>query len=145
MERLSDIQPPVRGVPTALVQTSCHALPPEAEEEIAGSSTSRTLAALLERLVPGAGAADVPAFVEREAAGHAELFDRGLAELDAVGFTSLTPDEQDELLRRMEGGAFFETVRTLAVQGMFSRRAGYELLGYPGPKAAWSAEEQRLG
>jgi hypothetical protein len=74
----------------------------------------------VERLVPGAVEAGVVEFVEQH----------------------WQPDEA-VLAGELEGEAF-ESLRLLAIQGMFSRPAGWTLFGYPGPKAVWSEEEQRI-
>jgi hypothetical protein len=91
---------------------------------------SGDLAALVERLVPGAAAAGVVV----EAAEPPEL----------AGFAALPPERQDKLLHGLEGGDFFESVRMAAIQAMFSRPEGFALLGYPGAKPVWTAEEQRI-
>ena len=116
-----------------------------------GEAASEALSALLERLIPGAVDAGVQRFVEREAAGHAGLYADGLARLVESGFAQLGSDGQERLLRELEGGDFFELVRLHAIMGMFgdpahggnAGGAGWALLGYPGPKAEWSAEEQQ--
>jgi hypothetical protein len=77
-------------------------------------------------------------------------------------FTKLEPEQQDELLRDVEAGVapdlgaatpeFFELVRRHVIEGMFGDPAwggnvgcaGWRLLGYPGPRLAWSEEDQRI-
>jgi gluconate 2-dehydrogenase gamma chain len=111
-----------------------------------------TLAAVVERLIPGAAAAGVPAFAERRLDLEDEVVADGLARLAAAGFAELEPAEQDARLAELEGGELFEAVWTAAVLGMFSdprhggnvNGAGWALLGYPGPRRAWTAEEQQL-
>jgi hypothetical protein len=109
-----------------------------------------TLAAVLERLVPGAAEAQVMRYVERVATGHRDVYLAGLALLE--GFVSLPLAEQDAALARLEGGEFFELVRLHAIQGMFgdpvhggnAGYAGWDLLGFPGVKVTFTAEDQAL-
>ena len=109
-----------------------------------------TLAAVLERLIPGAAEAQVIRYVERAAAAHADLYAEGLA---GVGdFASLPPAEQDAVLSALEGGAFFELVRLHAIQGMFgdpshggnAGYAGWDLLGFPGLRVTFTEDDQAL-
>src|SRR5690242_13025579 len=101
-------------------------------------------------MIPGAVAAGVVEFVQREAAGAEQLYADGLEQLREAGFDRLAPAERRKLLETLEGGEFFETVRLHAIQGMFGDPrhggngggAGWALLGYEGPKAVWTAEEQ---
>jgi gluconate 2-dehydrogenase gamma chain len=109
-----------------------------------------TLAAVLERLIPGAAEAQVIRYVERAAAAHAELYVEGLAALG--DFASLPAAEQDAALAAIEGGAFFELVRLHAIQGMFADPvhggnagyAGWDLLGFPGVKVTFTGDDQAL-
>jgi hypothetical protein len=132
------------------------------------------LSAIAERLIPsddtGPGAAEAMAarYVLRALAAdyreHRAGYARGLTALDArarkqlgAGFAALAAEQQDALLAELEGGdaesaAFFELVRRHVVEGMFgdpvwggnAEQAGWKLLGYPGPRHVWTAEEQRL-
>jgi Gluconate 2-dehydrogenase subunit 3 len=109
-----------------------------------------TLAAVLERLIPGAADAQVIRHVERAAAAHAELYVEGLAGLG--DFASLRADDKDAALAALEGGAFFELVRLHAIQGMFgdpshggnAGYAGWALLGFPGVKVTFTEDDQAL-
>jgi gluconate 2-dehydrogenase gamma chain len=109
-----------------------------------------TLAAVLERLIPGAAEAQVIRYVERAAAAHADTYAEGLAGLGA--FAELPAAEQDKALSALEGGAFFELVRLHAIQGMFgdpshggnAGYAGWDLLGFPGLKRTFSGADQAL-
>jgi gluconate 2-dehydrogenase gamma chain len=122
------------------------------------------LAAVLERLIPsdehgpGAREAQVIRYVQRRRAEHAEVYANGLAALDeAAGttFAELGAERQDELLHAAEARSdpFFALVLAHATEAMFgdpahggnADRAGWELLGYPGPAREWSEREQRLG
>ncbi len=77
-----------------------------------------TLAAVLERLIPGAAEAQVIRYVERALEEHRDVYAEGLAALD--GFASLEPAQLDVRLAAIEGSAFFELVRLHAIQGMFA-------------------------
>jgi gluconate 2-dehydrogenase gamma chain len=108
--------------------------------------TPDTLDALLERILPGAVAAGVRRYVDERA------YRDGLAELEARGFAGLSAHEQDEILLSLEGDPFFELVRRHVLEGMFgdprwggnADGAGWELLGYPGPRFEWDVEEQQV-
>jgi hypothetical protein len=95
------------------------------------------LAALLDRLVPsdehGPGALEsgVAAHVEEALADEPDL-DRRLAALAAL------PDAE------LDGDPLFELVRRRTIEGTFAGPAGWALLGYPGPRAVWTAEEQAI-
>jgi gluconate 2-dehydrogenase gamma chain len=129
------------------------------------------LAAMLDRLIPadehgpGARAAGVCSYIERAlAAEHHDQRDayvRGLTALQAVArarhgrsFDRLDAAAQHALLAETEreATAFFERVRRHAIEGMFGDPrwggnrgyAGWELLGYPGPRAEWTERDQRL-
>jgi hypothetical protein len=109
-----------------------------------------TLAAMLERLIPGAAAAHVPRYVEGAAANQREAYTEGLAAL--AGFAALPSAAQDAALAKLEGTAFFELVRLHAIQGMFGDPShggnagcvGWDLLGFPGVKVTFTAEDQAL-
>ena len=62
---------------------------------------------------------------------------------------------QDRVLEAVAEGpspAFFEELRARALEGLFcdpawggnAGEAGWRLLGYPGPRHVWSAEDQRI-
>jgi gluconate 2-dehydrogenase gamma chain len=122
---------------------------------------------------PGATEACVARYVRRalatEYAEQVAAYEDGLAAVDTFArdrhgdaFVALGPDAQDAILRSFEHGlatdvtpapsAFFELVRRHAIEGMFgdpawggnAEVAGWRLLGYPGPKRAWSETEQRI-
>jgi hypothetical protein len=137
---------------------------------VLSASQRRTLRAFADRLVPidehGPGAVDAGAvdYVEQALAGdYAALlpvYVAGLEALDATTlardgqpFAELDPATQDARLRELEHGAFFELVRRHVMEGMFGDPvhggnrdgAGWELLGYAGPRRVWTAEQQRIG
>lgn len=133
-----------------------------------------TVAAFTERLMPGApgkpGARDAAVlnYIDLALAGaYAELQDfyrRGLAQLDAYcrktykePFVRLDSAKQDEVIAALEQGkatgfvwpearAFFETVRTHTIEGLFADPvyggnkdfAGWRLVGFPGGQAVYT-------
>lgn len=118
------------------------------------------LEAIADRLIPAdehgpsATQAGAVTYVERALAGpyaeHAATYAAGVADLD--GFAALSPEAQDARLRALEGSAFFELVRAHVLEGMFGdpsyggnvEGVGWRLLGYPGPRREWTAEQQAL-
>lgn len=132
-----------------------------------------TLKAALDRIIPkdelgpGANEAGVFVFIDRALGGRSKaelpLYQAGLAALDAAagsgGFAALTPDKQDAILTTAEGGkltgdpgGFFATLLNDTRVGMFSdpvhggnvNFAGWDLMGYPGLKLIWTAEDQAI-
>ena len=76
-------------------------------------------------------------------------------------FADLTPEMQDMVITAVEGGqaegftnsrAFFTRIRRLTLEGAFSdpyyggntNFAGWDLIGYPGPRLAVGPEEQQI-
>jgi gluconate 2-dehydrogenase gamma chain len=76
-------------------------------------------------------------------------------------FVDLTPEMQDQLLTEIEGGrvegfansrAFFNRFRRLTLEGTFSdpyyggnkNFAGWDLIGYPGPRLAVGPDQQKM-
>jgi len=139
----------------------------------------KTLEAFIDRLVPadenGPGAVECGAavYIDRALAGalaaEKQAFSDGLAGVATLGrtthnaeFATLTPEVRDEILTSMDNGsaagfpgarAFFNRVRRLTLEGMFSdpyyggnkNFAGWELIRYPGPRLAVAPEDQRMG
>jgi gluconate 2-dehydrogenase gamma chain len=141
------------------------------------SEDATTIAAFAERLVPGApgkpGArdADVLNYIDLALAGaYSDLQDfyrRGLASLDAhchktykEPFRSLSAAQQDEVIAALEQGkaseflwpsavAFFNTVRTHTMEGMFADPiygcnkdfVGWRLVGFPGAQMEFTAAD----
>jgi hypothetical protein len=133
-----------------------------------------TIAAFTERLMPGApgkpgaGDAAVLNYIDLALSGaYAELQDfyrRGLAQLDAYcrtahdnPFVRLEASQQDAVITALEQGkatgftwptaqAFFETVRTHTIEGLFADPvyggnkdfAGWRLVGFPGGQAVYT-------
>jgi len=138
------------------------------------SEQAATIAAFAERLMPGAadkpGARDtgVLNYIDLALAGaYADLQDfyrRGLAQLDVYcrkahngSFQELSAAKQDEVITALEAGkaseftwpsaeAFFTTVRTHTMEGMFADPlyggnkdfAGWRLVGFPGAQGFFS-------
>jgi gluconate 2-dehydrogenase gamma chain len=138
-----------------------------------------TVAAFAERLMPGApgkpGARDagVLNYIDLALAGaYADLQDfyrRGLAALDAYcrkthnqSFVQLDAARQDEVITALEGGkateftwpmpqAFFNTVRTHTMEGMFADPiyggnkdfTGWLLVGFPGAQPQFSPADMQ--
>jgi len=126
-----------------------------------------------DELGPGAREAGVPVYLERSFAGHLSgersVFSEGLATIEAnararhnAAFAQLPPSQQDDFLTAMERNevpgfnpdsrTFFNRIRQLTLEGMFGDPwyggnqgfAGWDLIRYPGPRLAVSAEDQRL-
>jgi len=131
----------------------------------------RTLEAFLDRLVPkdglGPGAVECGAanYIDTSladflAAEKAQFLD-GIDAVDAYArkmhdgpFAELAPDRQDAVLQEIERSSrvFFDRVRRLAIEGMMSdphyggnaNFAGWDLIRYPGPRLAVSADDQKM-
>jgi gluconate 2-dehydrogenase gamma chain len=140
---------------------------------------SRTIIAFTERLMPGApgkpGATDagVLNYIDLALSGAYEdqqdFYRRGVAQLDAhcgqaygKPFRSLTAAQQDETITAIEQGkapafvwptapAFFNTVRTHTMEGMFADPvyggnkdfAGWRLVGFPGAQPQFTQEDMQ--
>jgi gluconate 2-dehydrogenase gamma chain len=121
-----------------------------------------------DELGPGAIEAGVAQYI-RAALGdwhriHVDTYAQGLAALGrraltdhGCAFAECGDAERDELLAGVEHdettGPFFELLRAHAIEGMFgdprwganAGRAGWELLGYGGPRPEHTAQDQQLG
>ncbi len=126
-----------------------------------------------DELGPSASESGVPEYINRSLgdylAGEKTAFIEGLQETDAFAhrsqdraFIDLSPEKQDALLTAMESGsaegfpnarAFFNRARRLTLEGMFGdpyyggnkNFAGWDLIKYPGPRLATSADDQKMG
>jgi gluconate 2-dehydrogenase gamma chain len=169
-------------VPDALAQTQAQHQAPDAPATTAqghahnsgGHGTflndddSATVAALAERLMPGAPDAGVLNYIDLALAGayadQQDFYRRGLAALDAycrgthnAPFARLDAGKQDAVITALEEGkatgftwpparAFFETLRTHTMEGMFADPvyggnkdfAGWVLIGFPGAQPLFS-------
>jgi hypothetical protein len=138
---------------------------------------AETVAAIAERIMPGAegmpGAADADVlnYIDLALAGAYEdlqhFYRRGLDALDAycrathgAAFANLDADDQDATIAALEGdqadgfdwpsaGAFFNTLRTHTMEGMFAdpiyggnkNFAGWNLIGFPGAQFTYTPAE----
>ena len=126
-----------------------------------------------DELGPSASESDVPIYINRALGdylvGEKTAFIEGLEATDAYArrsqnrsFVDLTADQQDALLTSMENGsaegfsnarAFFNRARRLTMEGMFGdpyyggnkNFAGWDLIRYPGPRLATTADDQKMG
>jgi Gluconate 2-dehydrogenase subunit 3 len=126
-----------------------------------------------DELGPGASESGVTEYINRSLgdylAGEKPAFVEGLEATDALArrmhdaaFADLPPAQQDALLTSMESGsaegfpnarAFFNRARRLTMEGMFGdpyyggnkNFAGWDLIKYPGPRLATSADDQKMG
>jgi len=140
---------------------------------------ARTMKAFTERLMPGApgkpGAtdADVLNYIDLALSGaykdQQDFYRRGIAQLDAhcmaaygKAFANLGAAQQDEAIGALEHGkapefvwptaqAFFNTVRTHTMEGMFADPiyggnkdfAGWRLVGFPGAQMQFTADDMQ--
>ncbi len=121
---------------------------------------------------PGAAEAHAARYITRaldsDYRHHRRTYEEGLEAIDGHArssfhspFVELPPEHQDTVLADAEQGrmpgasaarAFFELLLQHTREGMFAdprwggnaERIGWQLLGYPGPRHAWSEEEQRI-
>jgi gluconate 2-dehydrogenase gamma chain len=126
-----------------------------------------------DELGPSASESDVPIYINRALgdylAGEKTAFIEGLEATDAYArrsqnrsFVDLTADQRDAVLTAMENGsaegfanarAFFNRARRLTMEGMFGdpyyggnkNFAGWDLIRYPGPRLATTADDQKMG
>jgi len=129
----------------------------------------KTLEAFIDRLCPkddiGPGAVEIGAaiYIDRVLAGpnaaEKSAFLDGLANVESLArsahnmsFAELSPTLRDQLLTRLENTPFFNRVRRLTLEGMFSdpyyggnrNFAGWDLIRYPGPRLAVAPEDQKM-
>jgi gluconate 2-dehydrogenase gamma chain len=126
-----------------------------------------------DELGPGASESGVPEYINRSLgdflASEKPAFIEGLEGTDALArrtqnaaFVDLSPERQDAVLTVMENGsaegfpnarAFFNRARRLTLEGMFGdpyyggnrNFAGWDLIKYPGPRLATTADDQKMG
>ncbi len=145
---------------TASAQAPANALSPD---------QLKTLEAFIDRLCPkdetGPGAVEMGAaiYIDRVLAGpnagEKAAFLDGLANVESLArsthksaFAELTPEQRDQLLTGIENSPFFNRVRRLTLEGMFSdpyyggnkNFAGWDLIRYPGPRLAVAPEDQKM-
>lgn len=131
------------------------------------------LKAVVDRIIPpddqGPGAADIGAHVYIDQAlsdtktTSLPAYQAGLKALDVAagsdGFAAIDADQQDNILTMAEAGklpgdpgGFFATVLQHTREGLFcdpihggnADFAGWDLMGYPGIKLNWTAEDQAI-
>jgi gluconate 2-dehydrogenase gamma chain len=119
---------------------------------------------------PGASECGAANYIERALAdalaGEKNAFVDGIAAIDAFAvksqgkaFVELTADAKDTVLTAVDGNtafpnsrAFFTRIRRLTLEGTFSdpfyggnnNFAGWDLIGYPGPRLAVGPDEQKM-
>jgi gluconate 2-dehydrogenase gamma chain len=121
---------------------------------------------------PGASECGAANYIDRSLAdalsAEKGTFVEGLTALDAfamksqgAAFADLAPEKRDTILMAMDGGTaegwagartFFNRARRLTLEGTFGDPyyggnkgfAGWDLIGYPGPRLAVAPEEQAL-
>ena len=127
------------------------------KDELSPSASECGVTEYINRSLGDYLAAEKPAFIE------------GLEQTDAFAqrtenrpFVDLTADKQDVVLTAMDNGTaegfanakvFFNRARRLTLEGMFGdpyyggnrNFAGWDLIKYPGPRLATSADDQRMG
>ena len=151
--------------------------PAEIRGAFLSEDEAATVAAMAERIMPaapgmaGAREANVINYIDLALAGAysdlQEFYRRGIVALDAYctatfkeAFVYLKPAQQDEVLRALESGkatgftfppaqAFFATVRTHTMEGMFADPiyggnrdfAGWRLVGFPGAQRLYTTAD----
>ena len=126
-----------------------------------------------DELGPSASESGVPEYINRALgdylAGEKPAFIEGLEATDALAhrtqsaaFVDLPAEKRDALLMSMDDGsaqgfpnarAFFNRARRLTMEGMFGdpyyggnkNFAGWDLIKYPGPRLATTANDQKMG
>jgi gluconate 2-dehydrogenase gamma chain len=135
------------------------------------TSVERTSRTDIYRVVETAPRDDVSRYGYQSVLTPQEIYRRGLASVDAyarsahgAAFLDLGEDQQDAVLETMEadeatefdapgGNAFFTKLRNDTIEGMFSDpiyggnrdMAGWRLIGYPGARGFYTAQEMADG
>jgi gluconate 2-dehydrogenase gamma chain len=162
-------------VPVAALTATAQAPPPSAlsgaQLRLLAAFVDRLIPK--DELGPSASECDVPVYINRTLgdylAGEKPAFIEGLEATDALArrmhnaaFVDLTLEKQDAVLTVMENGSaegfpnarvFFNRARRLALEGMFGdpyyggnkNFAGWDLIKYPGPRLATTADDQKMG
>jgi gluconate 2-dehydrogenase gamma chain len=76
-----------------------------------------------------------------------EIYRAGITQLGS-DFVYLTPEQQDDRLRKIEKSLFFQMLRNHTVEGVFcdplhggnADLVGWQMIGYPGPVMSWRNE-----
>jgi gluconate 2-dehydrogenase gamma chain len=163
----------------AIVPVAALTAAPQAPKTALSTADRQILDAIVERLAPkdelGPGALEMGAasYIDLSLADYLApekgAFVEGLAAVNALArtrygavFIELPAGQKDMVLSAMENGtpsglgvdsrAFFNRVRRLTLEGMFSdpyyggnrNFAGWDLIRYPGPRLAVGPEDQRM-
>jgi gluconate 2-dehydrogenase gamma chain len=151
-------------VPIAALTAVSQTPPPSALSDV----QLRLVAAFVDRLIPkdelgpGASESGVPEYINRSLGDYLEATDAFARRSQERPFVELSSDKQDAVLTAMESGsaggfpnarAFFNRARRLTLEGMFGdpyyggnkNFAGWDLIKYPGPRLATSADDQKMG
>jgi len=175
-EVLAQVQAPVQQV---AAEHAAHVASGKGLGAFLNAEFTEAVAAFTERLMPGApgkpGARDanVVNYIDLALAGAysdmQDFYRRGLASLDAYcrkthnkPFVELNSAQQDEVIGALEQGkaseftwpsqqAFFNTLRTHTIEGMFADPvyggnkdfAGWKLVGFPGAHPAFTAADMQ--
>jgi hypothetical protein len=162
-------------VPLAALTASAQAPPPsalsDAQLRLLAAFVDRIIPN--DELGPSASESGVTDYINRSLgdylAPEKPAFIEGLESTDAFArrtqgkpFVDLSAEKQDAVLTAMDNGsadgfpnarAFFNRARRLTLEGMFGdpyyggnkNFAGWDLIRYPGPRLATSAEDQKMG
>lgn len=127
------------------------------KDELSPSASECGVTEYINRSLGDYLAAEKPAFIE-----GLEMTDALARRTQNAAFVDLAPEKQDAVLTAMDNGAaegfenakaFFTRARRLTLEGMFGdpyyggnrNFAGWDLIRYPGPRLATSADDQRMG
>lgn len=143
----------------AVTQAACTARDAGAAFGILTTGEAADIAAIAARIIPttdtpGATEAGVIHFFDNAFAAEMsktlEAARTGLEALNAAisggtTFADISADEQDELLRTIESGAFFDLMRQMTIFGFFAMseyggnkdHVGWELIGFKGHQGGW--------
>ena len=141
-----------------LAQAACSAKHGNAGYTALGEQDARDFAAMAARIIPttdtpGASEAGVIHFFDQAfASDMAEALPWAQGELAGMNadlggrFADLEADAQDNALRSIESGAFFELVRVMTLFGFFAmsryggnrEQVGWSLIGFDGHHGAWT-------
>lgn len=127
------------------------------KDELSPSASECGVTEYINRSLGDYLAAEKPAFIE-----GLEMTDAFAHRTEDKAFVDLSAERQDAVLTAMDNGAaegfanakvFFNRARRLTLEGMFGdpyyggnkNFAGWDLIRYPGPRLATSADDQRMG
>ncbi len=156
---------------TAAAQTSASPALSDAQLRLLAAIVDRVIPK--DELGPSASESGVTGYINRSLADYLapekSAFLEGLEQTDAFArrsqnqpFVDLSAEKQDAVLTAMDNGAadgfpnarpFFNRARRLTLEGMFGdpyyggnkNFAGWDLIHYPGPRLATSADDQKMG